>query len=62
MPAATVFHRTRRYPIAVGKLCLDHEVSPLSTRHPVIAVRHRRFKKRKWMVETLRELSAAMVT
>jgi hypothetical protein len=62
MPAATVFLRTRRYPIAVGKLCLDHEVSPLSTRHPVVSDPQRRFKKRKRTVETLRELSAAMVT
>jgi hypothetical protein len=62
IPAATVFHRTRRYPIAVGKLCLAHAVSPLSTRHPVIADRQSRLKKRQRMVETLRELSAAMVT
>ena len=60
--SATTFYRTRREPIIVGKLCLDHDICQLSSRRPVISDRESLFKRRKWMVETLREMSAATVT
>jgi len=55
MRSATAVHRTRRYLIVVGKLCLHHQRSSLFTRHPVRSDRESLFKRRKRMVETLRE-------
>jgi hypothetical protein len=46
----------------VGKLGRHHEISLFATRHPLLSGRERLFKKRTRMVETLRELSAAMGT
>lgn len=60
--SATALHSTTRYPIVVGKLRLHDERGLLSTRHPGISACESLFKKRKRMVETLRALSAAMVT
>jgi len=48
--------------MVVGQLCLHQEIRLLATRHPVISGRESFFKRRARMVETLRELSAAMVT
>src|SRR6266849_1551985 len=44
-----------------GELCLHHEMSLLSTRLPGLSNRESLFKRRKWMVETLTELSASIV-
>jgi hypothetical protein len=58
---ATPLHRTRRYPIVVGKPRLHDAKGLLSTRPPVISDRESHFKRRKPMVGTLRDLSATMV-
>ena len=44
-----------------GALCLPHEKSLLSTRPPAMSKRESLFQRRKWMVDTLTELSASIV-
>jgi hypothetical protein len=45
-----------------SRVCLHHEMSLSATRHPVMADCASLCKRRKRVVETLRELSAATVT
>ena len=53
--------RTQRYPIVSGTLRLNDDMGLLSTREPLMSDRESHIKRRKRMVETLRELSAPIV-